>query len=250
MKARIVRVSRTWLAMKRVQLVLSEFRCVLEFLDAVLHVTPGSVHILINRLWCLFEVGAEIPGVIPLVPAGVAGDFSFDDYPPALTPGLSLVLVFSVMPFTVAAGGAGSPRLFHQVFSEAAQDAVAGHASHVIHLLFFEVIEHGGAGETTVKANHNPGFGKSSTQPRQGSFQDADRSSSGACVAGPEHAGENKLLTLIVELQETQHWQVAVTAVEAVEQAALLRSVGSINRGVKINGDVLDLLTAEAFPVP
>src|SRR5690625_3587196 len=127
---------------------------------------------------------------------------------------------------------------------------VAGHASHVIHLLFFEVIEHGGAGETTVKANHNPGFGKSSTQPRQGSFQDADRSSSGACVAGPEHAGENKLLTLIVELQETQHWQVAVTAVEAVEQAALLRSVGSINRGVKINGDVLDLLTAEAFPVP
>src|SRR5690625_5636933 len=127
----------------------------------------------------------EIPGVIPLVPAGVAGDFSFDDYPPALTPGLSLVLVFSVMPFTVAAGGAGSPRLFHQVFSEAAQDAVAGHASHVIHLLFFEVIEHGGAGETTVKANHNPGFGKSSTQPRQGSLQDADRSSSGACVAGP-----------------------------------------------------------------
>src|SRR5690625_40722 len=88
MKARIVRVSRTWLAMKRVQLVLSEFRCVLEFLDAVLHVTPGSVHILINRLWCLFEVGDEIPGVIPLVPAGVAGDFSFDDYPPALTPGV------------------------------------------------------------------------------------------------------------------------------------------------------------------
>src|SRR5690625_1848378 len=119
------------------------------------------------------------------------------------------------MPFTVATVSACASGLLHEFLSQISKDTVAGDASHVIHTLFFKVIEDLGTGETTIKTNQNTSPWESSSQPGQSPVQDADQAETGIRITGFEHAGEHELLILAVEIQEAQHGQVAVTAVEA-----------------------------------
>ena len=203
----------------------------LQFLDAVFHVAPEHVEVVVDKLGIAAQVG-DYKALI----GAQASVFHLGDDPAGLVPGIRLVhkgsqeaLFFSS--FLVALLG-----LFQQCGSLGKKPVVGDEADDVAEIrLLLQIAINRRHGKAGIGPEKDQGLGVSLPQLFDQPFEYCQRPLGGMSVAGAQHRGQGKAVAAVKDEERVVH----VLFIIPVKEALLLVAVGGVIGGIHVQDDDL-----------
>ena len=207
---------------------------VMQFFDSILGISSAAID-LVNILRFVRKIGDHETVIVPGITAGTSHDFGLDDDAAPVRP-------FPCCIAGLAKEGLGLPGLSrfhsdlpHQAAGSLFQSGISGHSNEVLDTLQFEIVEDLGCCEPPIEPDPKASSGKCIPQPGQKTHQDSESPARCRCVAWPQDNGEEILFNFVIELQRSDHRQIAIRIVVTVEERELLCPVRGIVRRIQVD---------------
>jgi hypothetical protein len=212
-----------------------DLKTVMQFFDFVFHVPTAAIDP-VNSLRFKRKVRDDIAGIVTRTPSEITDDFSFDNKSTGFIPCFGLITDIRKKRLGFTGNRRQNASRSHEGFDLSLKNGITCKSDQVFHTLMLQIIQDRRRGESTVKANSNPDFGKRYAQTRNNPGEDSDGSIGAVSIAGTKNGGEEVFLVLLIELQRSDHGQIAERVVMPVEEAELLRTMGWVISRIHIDG--------------
>jgi len=210
----------------------------LQFLDPVLDLASCTIYPLVDEARAVREGGDDEAGVVFGLAARMPHHFGLNDDTSRVRPGAGGISALTVDMLCFPALTRASPCMRHEPFGPVLEDGVFGHGDDVVDSRFaIEKVEDLGCSKAAIETHPDARLGEGPAHPLDQTSENPHCPRLVGSVPRSKNGGTQVLIRLIVEAQETQHWQVAPAIIIAVEKGELLRSVGGILGRVEIDRD-------------
>ena len=206
----------------------------MQFFDLIFHVPTAAIDP-VNSLRLKRKVRDYITGIVTRTPSGITDDFSFNNQSTGSFPCFGLITDIRKQGFCFTGNRRQNANRSHEGFDLSLESGIAGKSNQIFHTLMLQIIQDRRRGEPTVKANSNPDFGKRYAQTRNNPGEDSDGSIGAVSIAGTKNGGEEVFLVLLIELQRSDHGQIAERVVMPVEETELLSAMSRVIGWIQID---------------